>query len=69
MICNLVAAELVRDGDTLQMGVGTVSAALAPFLDFRNDLGVQTELITGGVVDLVEKGVVTGARKTLHPNQ
>lgn len=64
-----MAAELVNDGDTLQMGVGTVSASLGMFLDFRNDLGVQTELITGGIVDLVEKGIVTGARKTLHPNK
>jgi 4-hydroxybutyrate CoA-transferase len=69
VICNLVAAELIKDGDTLQMGVGTVSAALAPFLDFRNDLGVQTELITGGIVDLVQNGNVTGARKTLNPNK
>jgi 4-hydroxybutyrate CoA-transferase len=69
VICTLVAAELVNDGDTLQMGVGTVSASLAPFLDFRNDLGVQTELITGGIVDLVERGIVTGARKTWHPNK
>ena len=69
VICNLVAAELVNDGDTLQMGVGTVSASLGQFLDFRNDLGVQTELITGGIVDLVERGVITGARKTLHPNK
>ena len=68
-ICTQVAVELVNDGDTLQMGVGTVSASLAPFLDFRNDLGIQTELITGGVVDLVEKGVVTGARKSLHPGK
>jgi acyl-CoA hydrolase len=67
VICNLVAAELVRDGDTLQMGVGTVSASLAPFLEFRNDLGIQTELITGGIADLVEKGVVTGRYKTIHP--
>ncbi|MEM7101293.1 MAG: acetyl-CoA hydrolase/transferase C-terminal domain-containing protein [Pseudomonadota bacterium] len=66
VICTLVAADLVNDGDTLQMGVGTVSASLAPFLDFRNDLGIQTELVTGGVVDLVEKGVVTGQYKSLH---
>ncbi|MDA1074519.1 MAG: hypothetical protein O3A63_07140 [Proteobacteria bacterium] len=66
-ISTLVASELVNDGDTIQMGVGTVSAALAHYLDFRNDLGIQTELITGGVVDLVDKGVVTGKYKTLHP--
>jgi acyl-CoA hydrolase len=66
VICTLVASELVNDGDTLQMGVGTVSASLAPYLEHRNDLGIQTELITGGVADLVKRGVVTGARKTLH---
>ncbi len=69
VINTLVAADLVNDGDTLQMGVGTVSAALAPFLDFRNDLGIQTELITGGVADLVAKGVVTGKRKKWYPNK
>ncbi len=65
-ICTSVAVELVNDGDTLQIGVGTVSASLGRFLDFRNDLGVQTELITGGIADLVERGNVTGARKTIH---
>ncbi len=65
-ICTLVAADLINDGDTLQMGVGTVSAALGHFLDFRNDLGIQTELITGGIAELVRKGVVTGRRKSIH---
>jgi 4-hydroxybutyrate CoA-transferase len=65
-ICTSVAVELVNDGDTLQMGVGTVSASLGNFLDFRNDLGIQTELITGGITDLVENGNVTGLRKQIH---
>lgn len=69
VICSLVAAELVNDGDTIQMGVGTVSAALGLYLDDKNDLGVQTELITGGIVGLVERGVVTGNRKTVHPRK
>jgi 4-hydroxybutyrate CoA-transferase len=68
-ICNLVAAELVRDGDTLQMGIGTVSSSLAKFLGFRNDLGIQTELITGGTAELVSAGVVTGARKSMYPGK
>lgn len=68
-ICTTVAVELVNDGDTLQMGVGTVSASLGRFLDFRNDLGVQTELVTGGIAELVERGNVTGARKTWHPGK
>jgi acyl-CoA hydrolase len=68
-ICTTVAVELVNDGDTLQMGVGTVSASLGRFLDFRNDLGVQTELVTGGIADLVANGNVTGERKTWHPRK
>jgi 4-hydroxybutyrate CoA-transferase len=61
-----VAVELVNDGDTLQMGVGTVAASLGRFLDFKNDLGIQTELITGGIADLVASGNVTGMRKSIH---
>jgi 4-hydroxybutyrate CoA-transferase len=66
VICSLVATEIVQDGDTLQMGTGTVSAALAPFLSHRHDLGVHSELIFGGIPALVDAGVVTGARKTVH---
>ncbi len=68
-ICNLVAAELVNDGDTLQMGIGTVSSSLAKFLGFRNDLGIQTELITGGTAELVRAGVVTGKYKSMYPGK
>jgi 4-hydroxybutyrate CoA-transferase len=68
-ICNLVAAELVNDGDTLQIGIGTVSSALANFLGFRNDLGIQTELITGGTAELVKRGVVTGKYKSMYPGK
>ncbi len=64
--CTLVASELVKDRDTVQMGVGTVSAALGLFLGEKHDLGVQTELITGGIANLVRDGVVTGKYKTLH---
>lgn len=66
VICALVASELVRDGDTLQIGVGTVSAALAPHLRYKHDLGIHTEIITGGVAELVAEGVVTGKHKALH---
>jgi len=65
-ICTQVAVELINDGDTLQTGVGTVSASLGRFLDFRNDLGIQTELIAGGIADLVANGNVTGNRKAIH---
>jgi acyl-CoA hydrolase len=69
VICSLVADEVVRDGDTFQLGTGTVSAAMAPFLANKCDLGVHSELVFGGIPDLVEAGVVTGARKTVHPGK
>lgn len=66
VVCTLVASELVKDRDTMQMGVGTVSAALGLYLGGKQDLGVQTELITGGIAQLVRDGVVTGKYKNLH---
>ncbi|MEX0749322.1 MAG: acetyl-CoA hydrolase/transferase C-terminal domain-containing protein [Dehalococcoidia bacterium] len=69
VICTLVASELVRDGDTLQIGIGDVTAAMALYLGDKHDLGIQTELIPGGVVDLVEQGVVTGRKKRIAPGK
>ncbi len=69
VICSLVATEIVQDGDTVQMGTGTVSAALAPFLSHRRDLGVHSELIFSGIPALVDQGVVNGSRKTVHPGK
>ena len=69
VICTLVASELIRDGDTLQIGLGDVTSAMAMYLDDKHDLGIQTELIPGGVVDLVEKGVVNGRRKQIAPGK
>ena len=59
-------AELVRDGDTLQVGIGSMPDTLLGMLKDRNDLGLHTEMITSSMADLVEMGVVTGKRKTLH---
>lgn len=69
VICSVVGAEIVQNGDTIQMGTGNVSAALAPFLSHRRELGVHSELIFGGIPDLVDEGVITGGRKTLHPGK
>lgn len=66
VICTLVANEIVYDGCTIQFGIGDVSAALPVFLDDRHDLGVHTELLPGGVPDLVDKGVITGKYKPHH---
>ncbi|MEX2183125.1 MAG: acetyl-CoA hydrolase/transferase C-terminal domain-containing protein [Chloroflexota bacterium] len=56
-------AELVPDGATLQLGIGAIPAATALALHDHRDLGIHTEMFTDSVVDLVEAGVITGARK------
>ncbi len=56
-------AELVPDGATLQLGIGAIPSAAALQLRNRRDLGVHTEMFSDAVVDLVEAGAITGARK------
>jgi acyl-CoA hydrolase len=56
-------ADLVPDGATIQMGIGTIPAAVGAALRDKRDLGVHTEMFTDTVVDLVEAGVITGAAK------
>jgi 4-hydroxybutyrate CoA-transferase len=62
-------AELIPDGATMQMGIGAIPDAVLKFLFHKKDLGVHSELISDGVIDLVEAGVLTSARKTLHPGK
>ena len=62
-------AELVRDGDTIQIGVGTPSAHL-PHLgtfDQKRDLGWHSEMTAPGIVGLIERGVINSERKNIHP--
>ncbi len=66
VIGTLVAAELVKDRDTVQIGIGTVASAMGAFLGEKGDLGIQTEIITGGIAELVRQGVITGKYKTRH---
>lgn len=62
-------ASLIKDGDTLQVGIGGLPNAVLASLKDKKDLGVHTELFTEGIIDLVEEGVITGKRKTLHTNK
>ena len=62
-------ASLIKDGDTLQLGIGGLPNAVLASLKDRKDLGIHTELFTEGIIDLVNEGVITGKRKTLHPNK
>ncbi len=62
-------AGLVEDGATLQLGIGAIPDAVLQALTDRRDLGVHSEMFSDGVLDLVERGVITGARKTLDRGQ
>jgi itaconate CoA-transferase len=62
-------AQMVPDGATIQLGVGNLPNAVARYLSGHTDLGVHTELFTEGMVDLIEKEVITGREKTLHPRK
>jgi acyl-CoA hydrolase len=62
-------ASLVRDGATLQTGIGAIPSAVLAALEHHRDLGVHTEMFSDGVVDLVERGVITNGRKSIHPGK
>jgi len=62
-------AELIEDGSTLQLGIGAIPNAVLGFLESKRDLGIHTELFSDGVMDLVNRGVITNERKTLHPGK
>jgi acyl-CoA hydrolase len=62
-------AELVEDGSTIQLGIGGMPNAVAQALMSKKNIGVHTEMITDGMVDLVEAGVINGFEKTIHPGK
>jgi acetyl-CoA hydrolase len=62
-------ADMIPDGATMQMGIGAIPDAVLKYLYHKKDLGIHTELFSDGVIDLVEAGVLTNARKTLHPGK
>ncbi|MFN2302986.1 MAG: acetyl-CoA hydrolase/transferase family protein, partial [Anaerolineales bacterium] len=62
-------AELIDDGSTIQLGIGGIPNAITAFILERKDLGIHTEMVIDGMVDLVEAGVVTNRKKTLHPGK
>jgi len=65
MIAQYIA-ELIPDGATMQMGIGSIPDAVLKYLLDKRDLGIHSELFSDGVIDLVDAGVLTNARKTLH---
>ena len=62
-------AGLIEDGCVLQTGIGGIPDAVLPFLMDRKDLGIHSELVSDGVMPLIEAGVITGARKNFKPRK
>ena len=62
-------ADLIEDGAVLQTGIGGIPDAVLPFLMDRKDLAVHSELVSNGVIPLIEAGVITGARKNFKPRK
>jgi 4-hydroxybutyrate CoA-transferase len=62
-------AGLIEDGSVLQTGIGGIPDAVLPFLMDRKDLGVHSELVSDGVIPLIDAGVITGARKNFKPRK
>jgi len=60
-------ADLIEDGSTLQLGIGGIPDAVLAALKGRRDLGVHTEMVSDGVMEAIESGIITGAKKTFHP--
>ena len=60
-------ADLIPDGATLQLGIGGIPDAVLAALKGRRDLGIHTEMVSDGVMEAIEAGIITGAKKTFHP--
>jgi 4-hydroxybutyrate CoA-transferase len=59
-------AELIEDGSTLQLGIGAIPDSVLGYLGNKEDLGIHTEMFSDGLIKLIEDGIVTNEKKTLH---
>jgi hypothetical protein len=66
-IGEIIASNLVEDGATIQVGVGDLPQCVLPFLRHHKNLGVHSEMISDGVMDLYERGVITNSLKVHKP--
>ncbi|MDR0908673.1 MAG: 4-hydroxybutyrate CoA-transferase [Spirochaetaceae bacterium] len=62
-------ASLIKDGDTLQLGIGSLPDAVLFFLKEKHDLGIHSEMFSDGVVELVDAGVITNKKKNFMPGK
>ncbi|PTM04167.1 MAG: 4-hydroxybutyrate CoA-transferase [Bacteroidetes bacterium] len=62
-------ASLIEDGSCLQMGIGAIPNAALSQMHHLKDLGIHTEMFSDGILDLVEKGIINGSKKRVHPGK
>jgi len=60
---------IIEDGATLQLGIGGIPDAVLARIEGKQHLGIHTEMISDGVVEAIEKGIITSQKKTLHPGK
>lgn len=58
-----IAADIISDGDTIQMGIGGIPNSIGGFLRDKRDLGLHTEQFTSSMATLIQEGIITGERK------
>jgi acyl-CoA hydrolase/RimJ/RimL family protein N-acetyltransferase len=59
-------SRLIKDGDTIQVGYGNIPNAILSNLDRKRHLGVHTELLSQGIVDLMKKGIIDNSKKSIN---
>lgn len=62
-------AQLIEDGSTIQVGIGTIPDAVLQSLGNHKNLGLHTEMFSDGVIDLFEKGIINNSNKKIHPHK
>lgn len=68
-IGEIIAQDLIKDGSTLQVGIGAIPNAVLASLSNHKNLGVHTEMFSDGLIPLLEKGIVTNSEKTFMPGR
>ena len=66
LVIGKIIADMINDGDCIQLGIGGIPNAVAASLMGKKDLGIHTEMLTSGMVKLAKAGVVTGKKKQIH---
>lgn len=62
-------AEMIEDGSTLQLGIGTIPDAVLKSLSNHKNLGLHSEMCSDGVIDLFENDIINNSKKRIHPNK